>query len=214
MEEARHPPGSAAQRAAEDDGLHRRGHLASPDRHRQHVERDEPRPLQLPDALGGGEARRVGGRRFPARDEHDVHLRGLLRHLVDGLSQPPLDDDRGADRPPALRRRGPHGVVRQERARPGHGGRLGEQADDLPPRRADAARQLPGRIARLRHGQLQALGEIHLRRDVARRRIEARRLPLRLRRRLPHHGHGQHVPDRRRGSGAGAPVFGLVARRL
>ena len=101
-------------------------------------------------------ARRLGGRRRPARPAGHVARRDAGPPDRDALAEPGRDGDRGAAPRQPDRRRRPARRLRQDDPGAAHGGGVGRPAGRGRPRRADADRHLPWPAARLRHGRLAA----------------------------------------------------------
>ncbi len=177
-------------------------------RHHQHLERSQSLPRAFALAGRERETRRVAGRRFPGRAAGNVAGRNLRQADDDAVPQLPRHGDRGAAAQPSARRRGADGRLRQDHARPDHGRDQHGHSGDLRAGRSDAARQLEGRVSRLRLGCVEILDR-EARRQHYRRRLERdRRRHRAFVRHLHGDGHGRdHDGDRR----SARPV---AARRL
>ena len=163
--------GGSATARAPPDGLRRRGvPRQAGDRDHQHLERHQPLPHPFRAARGGGQARRLAGRRVPGGDARRCRCREpfqkpttmLYRNLLameteELLRSYPVDGAvlmGGCDKTtPALLM----GAISDG------------PAGDLPARRADAARRLARRDARQRQRHLEVLGRAARRQHHARR---------------------------------------------
>ncbi len=128
------------------------------DRDRQHLERCQPVPRALQATGGGRQARHPAGGRLPARASGDLALgkHGQAHHHA--LPQLPGDGNGRAAAQPPGGRRGAHGGLRQDHARPRDGRTEHGHSLHLPAGRPHAARQLEGQGAGLGLRRLQVLG--------------------------------------------------------
>ena len=167
-------------------------------RHHQHLERDQSLPRASARARRQRQARRAAGRRLPDRTAGDVARRNLRQADHHALSQHAGDGDRGAAAQPSDRRRRADGRLRQDHARADHGRHQHGHPCDLRAGRPHAARQLAGRISRLRLRRVEILDR-EARRQHHRRGMERDRGRHRpLVRHLHGDGHGgDHDGDRR-----------------
>ena len=127
-------------------------------RDHQHLVGHQPLPHALQAARRGSEARRLAGRRLPARDAGDGAGRDDAEAHHHDVPQLPRDGDRGTAALLSGRRRGAHGRLRQDHARAHHGRDQHEPAGDLPAGGPDAELPLARPDPGLGIGHLEVLG--------------------------------------------------------
>ena len=122
----------------------RRPHRKTRHRHPQHLVRPQHLPDRLQAARRGGQARRLAGRRVPARNPHVMALRNLHEAIDDDVSQPPRTRDRGGPPSRAIPLDGAvlMGGCDKTTPAPHHGRNVGRHPQHLFPRRPHAQRPL------------------------------------------------------------------------